>query len=216
MFSDGVRVQISLKISLQMLLDFLVLILLSCFLILFGTFVISFSNPIYSLLSLVCVFLLSACLLFQHGLDFLALSLVIVYVGAIAILFLFVIMMLDIKIQRQAEEFNQSFPVFLIFSLFFFSQLLFVYTKTFGNSLILSVSSSPNFFWDLTLDQTSTTIESLGSCLYTNFMMLLLLTGLLLLVAMVGAIVLTKKKISNDSTQDLSLQLNTSTIKYIR
>ena len=199
-----------------MILDLFVLFVLFSILTLFATFVISFSNPIYSLLSLVSVFLVSACLFFQHGLDFLGFSIIIVYVGAIAILFLFVIMMLDIKIQRQTEEFNQSLPIYLVLIFFFFSHLFYIYKTSFGDSFYLPAASNDMFFWETSIDQTTSTIEAVGLCLYVNYMIFFLLAGLLLLVAMVGSIVLTTQAQDKVYAQDLSKQLATSSIKYKR
>lgn len=197
-----------------MILDITILISLFASLMLFGTFVISFSNPVYSLLSLVLVFLIGSGILLDYGLDFIGFSLIIVYVGAIATLFLFIIMMLDIKIQRQTGEFNQSLPVFLILIFFFFLHLSHVYSKSFSQHFLLKMDKPVSFSWDMTIDQTLSTIESLGLCLYTNYLIAFLLAGILLLIALTGSIVLTRKNLTEAASQDLHDQLATTTLKY--
>jgi len=90
------------------------------FLLLFSFFVISSRNPIHSVLSLISVFLLSAILLLCLEVEFLALSFIIVYVGAIAILFLFIVMMLDIKIGDDSFDVLKFGPLSYFVSFIFF------------------------------------------------------------------------------------------------
>jgi len=170
------------------------LLALFCLLLFVSSFfVISSRNPVHSVMSLVLVFLSSAGLLFCLEVEFLALSFIIVYVGAIAILFLFVIMMLDIKIGD-----NSSLGVFVYFPLGFFLTLAFLIEIT--KPLIEAVTSSTfspaikNSYeytdWFNSIDYI-TNLESIGQILYTYYFVYFLVAGFILFIAMLGALMLT-------------------------
>jgi len=155
----------------------------------FSFFVISARNPIHSVLSLVCLFILSSTLLLSLEVEFLALSFVIIYVGAIAILFLFVIMMLDIKIIDHSFDFLiYSIPAYFISFSFFFE----IYLSSFFLIFPSSDNSLPIFFsipWSFLVDSFSN-INLLGLTLYTHFYIYFLLAGFILLIAVFGVLML--------------------------
>lgn len=151
--------------------------------------VITVVNPVHSVLFLVLVFLSSAGMLFVLQLEFIPLTFIIVYVGAIAILFLFVVMMLDIKVTSKSNDFFKYIPVGgLVGSLFIFEIF-----NTLSKSFVIPKSTVlvDNFVsWVSTVDKV-TNLEALGQLLYTYYFIYFLIAGIILLVAMVGAIVLT-------------------------
>jgi NADH-quinone oxidoreductase subunit J len=151
--------------------------------------VITVVNPVHSVLFLVLVFLNAAGMLFVLQLEFIPLTFIIVYVGAIAILFLFVVMMLDIKVTSKSNDFFKYLPIgSLVGGLFIFEVL-----NTLNYSFIVpNKSDTVNTFisWISTVDKV-TNLEALGQLLYTYYFIYFLISGIILLVAMLGAIVLT-------------------------
>nr|YP_010889994.1 NADH dehydrogenase subunit 6 [Bargmannia elongata]WJJ69981.1 NADH dehydrogenase subunit 6 [Bargmannia elongata] len=144
--------------------------------------IISF-NPIHSVFWLVFVFLSSSGLLISLGLNFIPLMLVIIYVGAIAILFLFVIMMLDIIQLKEITSITNIIPIIFIVSVNIILELLILFKKGFLIDNYINFTS-----WSFeNIDQ----IYLIGNIIYSNYFYPLLLISLLLLIAMVGAIVLT-------------------------
>jgi NADH-quinone oxidoreductase subunit J len=169
-----------------MVFSYTILILLS----LFSFFVISSKNPVHSALSLITVFLLSSILLFSLEVEFLALSFVIVYVGAIAVLFLFVVMMLDIKIG------DRSLDVLIYGPFGYFMSFIFLLEITIP---LANVSSFPydalnsNYHWInwiAEMDSISN-IQAIGQLLYTYYFIYFLMAGFILFIAIVGALMLT-------------------------
>ena len=157
--------------------------------ILAAIMVITVVNPVHSVLFLVLVFLNAAGMLFVLQLEFIPLTFIIVYVGAIAILFLFVVMMLDIKVTSKSNDFFKYLPIGgLVGGLFIFEVL-----NTLNYSFIIpNKSNIVNTFtsWISTVDKV-TNLEALGQLLYTYYFIYFLISGIILLVAMLGAIVLT-------------------------
>lgn len=158
---------------------------------------ITSSNPIHSVFWLVLVFVYTAAALLCLGLEFLALILVVIYVGAITILFLFVVMMLDILSLREADPIGHVAPVLGVVFAIVLSQL-WVYAHRVPMELIDGLEISAVQQW--------TDLQSLSVLLYTEFAFPLLLISLLLLVAMVGAIVLTLELGAITRRQSLSAQ----------
>ena len=141
------------------------------------------SNPIHSVFWLVLVFIYSSGFLISLGFEFLALMIIIIYVGAIAILFLFVIMMLDVAQLRKISSINNIIPIiFIIFTNILLESWWLLKKET----SFLVVNKYYN--WDLNI---LNHINNLGLNLYSEYAYPLLILSLLLLVAMVGAIVLT-------------------------
>ncbi len=149
--------------------------------------VISARNPVHSVLFLILAFFNSAALFVLLGAEFLAMILVIVYVGAVAVLFLFVVMMLDISIAELRQGFLQYLPMGALVGLILLVELA---------AAIAGWALDPGRKERLaapTPEALSNT-EALGQLIYTDYIYLFQAAGLVLLVAMIGAIVLTHRK----------------------
>jgi NADH-quinone oxidoreductase subunit J len=143
-------------------------------------------NPVYSVLFLILAFFNAAALFVLIGAEFIAMILVIVYVGAVAVLFLFVVMMLDINLTELREGFLKYLPVGALIGVVLFAEILLGLGVIGGNSTSLAGLSKagPQV---LAVDNT----RAIGRVLYTQYFYLFQVAGLVLLVAMIGAIVLT-------------------------
>nr|YP_009118097.1 NADH dehydrogenase subunit 6 [Malawimonas californiana]AJF22867.1 NADH dehydrogenase subunit 6 [Malawimonas californiana] len=183
----------------------------SLLIILSATLVIVSINPIHSVLFLVLVFLNSSALLILIEAEFLAITLIIVYVGAIAVLFLFVVMMLNIKVIVSNITILRYLPIGGIIGIIFLLQVLLIYNK----ATILNENINLEYIqqiyhynqvinWDNNL---MTNIQIIGQYLYVYYYDLFLISGLVLLVAMIGAIVLTMHINYNIKKQQVFLQL---------
>ena len=161
--------------------------------------VISARNPGHSVLFLILTFFNSAGIFLLLGAEFLALLLVIVYVGAVAVLFLFVVMMLDIDFVELNEGFLQYLPVGALVGLVLLTELIMVL----GGSAMAPdmIAGGPK----ATTDE-MTNAEALGLVLYTDYVFFFQTAGAILLVAMVGAIVLTLQKRDNPKRQSVAAQ----------
>jgi len=148
--------------------------------------VIASRNPVHSVLFLILAFFSSAALFLLLGAEFLALILVIVYVGAVAVLFLFVVMMLDIDFRVLREGFLQYLPIGALVGVILLLELLLV----FGTWAFAPEASSAIAVPAPAPDAVSNT-RALGQVLYTQYAYLFQAAGMILLVAMIGAIVLT-------------------------
>jgi NADH-quinone oxidoreductase subunit J len=144
-------------------------------------------NPLYSVLSLVSVFLLSSVLVFSLEAEFLALSFVLIYVGAIAILFLFIVIMLDIKV-RNTSTHLVGINAF-IFLIFFSALLEFVITLDF-NYTLMNTTNYNWINWFSEINHLSNT-QMLGQILYTYYYLFFLIAGFILFIALVGSLMLT-------------------------
>jgi NADH-quinone oxidoreductase subunit J len=154
-----------------------------------GVMVISSKNPVHSVLYLILTFFTSAGLFVLMGAEFLAMILVIVYVGAVAVLFLFVVMMLDVDFVRMKEGFLQYLPIGGTIGLVLLAELVMVLLTRTANisTKALSHVAQPT-------PEGVTNTEALGLILYTDYIYIFQSAGLILLVAMIGAIVLTHRK----------------------
>lgn len=166
---------------------------------------INTKNTVYSVLFLILIFCNSTGLLLTFNIEFVSIMLIIIYVGAIAVLFLFIIMMLDIK-----KNIYEKFSYFLICLLI---GLIFLY-ETFISINIKNIASFQNYNeWYLYVDSI-TNIETVGQILYTYYSIFFLLSGIILLIALIGATILTlKKNIKQDSFKQLSRNNNFSIYK---
>jgi NADH-quinone oxidoreductase subunit J len=164
--------------------------------------VITARNPVHSVLFLILTFFNSAGLFVLMGAEFLAMILVVVYVGAVAVLFLFVVMMLDINVARAREGFLQYLPVGAVIGLILLAELVMVIGGWSLEPGLVAVASSPT----PPLAELSNT-ESIGVILYTEYAYLFQAAGLILLVAMIGAIVLTHRVRENVRKQRIPDQL---------
>jgi NADH-quinone oxidoreductase subunit J len=161
--------------------------------IIFSFFVIISKNPVHSILSLILVFFNAASLLIILGAEFLAMLFIIVYVGAVAVLFLFVIMMLNVKVTKLTSSIYRYLPISFIFgSIFLFEFFMLFYLDLVSvntNYLYLFENNFVNE-WSTSVVPVSN-IVALGQLLYTYFSYLFILSGIILLVSMLGAISLT-------------------------
>ncbi|PCJ60384.1 MAG: NADH:ubiquinone oxidoreductase subunit J [Rhodospirillaceae bacterium] len=148
-----------------------------------GVMVISARNPVHSVLFLILAFFNAAGLFVLLGAEFLAMVLVVVYVGAIAVLFLFVVMMLDINFVELRQGFLQYLPIGGLIGLVLLAELVLV-----GGSWVLGPEMSGAMPTPQLAERTNT--EAIGELLYTHYLYLFQVAGIVLLVAMIGAIVL--------------------------
>ena len=166
-----------------------------------GVMVISSRNPVHSVLWLILAFFNAAGLFLLLGAEFLAMVLVVVYVGAVAVLFLFVVMLLDINYLRLREGFLQYLPTGALIGLILLVELLMLYGSwSFAPEAPLSVASR-------TPDITAVTnTDALGRLIYTDYVYLFQASGLILLVAMVGTIMLTHRTRTGVRKQNIARQ----------
>ena len=156
-------------------------------------------NPVHSVLFLILAFVNAAGLFLLMGAEFLAMILIVVYVGAVAVLFLFVVMMLDVDFAELKQGFAKHLPLGVILGLILFVELAMVI----GTYLV-----SPDTARTIpTLDPSISNTEALGRVLYTDYIYYFQTAGLVLLVAMIGAIVLTLQHRSNVKRQDIATQV---------
>ena len=146
-----------------------------------GAMVVVARNPVHSVLYLILAFFNSAALFLLMGAEFIAMILVIVYVGAVAVLFLFVVMMLDINFAEMKQGFLRYLPVGGLIGLVLFGELILAIGATADGPLAQAAPAAGG----------STNTRARGQLIYTQYIYLFQAAGLVLLVAMIGAIVLT-------------------------
>jgi NADH-quinone oxidoreductase subunit J len=161
--------------------------------------VVTSRNPVHSVLFLILGFFNAAALFLLAGAEFLAMILVIVYVGAVAVLFLFVVMMLDVDFVQLREGLQKYAPVGAAVGVVLFGELAAV---LFGwqiapGATALRLSATPG-------DVENT--RALGDVIYTDYILLFQISGLILLVAMIGAIVLTHRQRTGTKRQNITRQ----------
>jgi NADH-quinone oxidoreductase subunit J len=163
--------------------------------------VIASRNPVHSVLFLILTFVNAAGLFMLAGAEFLALILIVVYVGAVAVLFLFVTMMLDVDFASLRQGMLQYAPVGVVVGLILLVELLLV-----GGSFVMApqINASSAVPIDHAIDNT----RALGQVIYTRYVFLFQGAGAVLLVAMVGAIVLTLQHKTNVKRQNVSKQVS--------
>jgi NADH-quinone oxidoreductase subunit J len=164
--------------------------------------VIASKNPVHSVLFLILAFVNAAGLFVLMGAEFLAMILIVVYVGAVAVLFLFVVMMLDVDFAELRQGFLNYLPVGgVIAFIFLFELLLVLGAWAVGPGVARTITSPiPN------IDTLSNT-AALGHVLYTRYVYYFQAAGLVLLVAMIGAIVLTLRHKPNVKRQNVADQV---------
>jgi NADH-ubiquinone oxidoreductase chain 6 len=212
-FTNGYRVEILDIISIISIIS--------------GIFVIISKNPIVSVLFLIGLFLSISSYLIILGINFIGLSYLLVYVGAVSILFLFILMLINVRISELLSNTSNSIPLAILITIAFnfpiykvlpysiaafnnytidlnntlnnifyndyvdlFNKVLYLNNNKIGNSEILFVTSK---IWDGNLAETSH-ITTIGNIMYTSYSIWLILTSIILLLAMVGAIVITIKQ----------------------
>lgn len=201
-----------------------ILYFLSLLSILCGVFVIISKNPIVSVLFLIGLFLSVSIYLILLGLNFIGLSYLLVYVGAVSILFLFILMLINVRVSELLSATNNTIPLAIIIAILFYTPIYEIlpysiasyisYTENLNTSINNIYLNNTNYLnknfrvseddkdeiafvtsklWDGNLAEV-THISSLGNILYTNYSIWLIITSIILLLAMVGAIVITIKQ----------------------
>ena len=167
--------------------------------------VISTKNPVHSVLFLILAFLNAAGIFVILHAEFLAMILIIVYVGAVAVLFLFVVMMLDIKTTIEKSNILQYLPIGLFIGIVFIAELVIVLINTKLELSNMQILSNPlNKFVELS------NTKAIGSVLYTDYILHFQLAGVILLIAMIGSIVLTLRERTGVKRQSVVEQLSRS------
>lgn len=177
--------------------------------VILGIFIIVTKNPVISVLFLILLFSSIACYLILIGVKFIGISYLLVYVGAVSILFLFILMLINIRVSELINDTNNNIPLALMTILTFVvlfttvipevsvkSGMLGLYTfmQDLVNTDNIEYVTSKNWDGNL-LDNTD--IISIGNIMYTSYSIWLLITSIILLLAMVGAIVITIKQKKN-------------------
>ena len=162
-------------------------------------------NTVHSVFFLILDFISISCLFIMIGAEFLGMIMLIVYVGAVAVLFLFVVMMLNVAQQKNqwfsARESSKHIPVGLIISIIIFFELIIVIGGWKYKPDLVSAMS-------LTLDKEISNTHAIGYVIYTDYIHIFQLSGMILLVAMIGAIVLTFRQRSGVKRQSYFSQIS--------
>ena len=200
-----------------MLISFSLFYLFSSLAIIASLFVVFTKNPVFSTLFLIFTFTNISSILFLFNFEFLPISFLVIYVGAIAVLFLFVLMMLNIKLAELQENYSTLLPISIIFSLVFLANLIFLFRSEF---LLLHISNvnailfladtlnismhSLNFNDFLGLNNN---LKTIALSIYTDYLLAFLIAAYVLLLAMVAAIVLTIQKLFISKSQNIYSQI---------
>ncbi len=170
--------------------------------VLSAALVVANRNPVYSVLFLILTFFNAAGLFVLLGAEFLAMMLVVVYVGAVAVLFLFVVMMLDINFVELRQGFVRYLPIGLVVGLVLAAELVLVL----GSGAVVPQLGKSIASPTPPLAQVGN-VQAIGTILYTNYFYLFQVAGLVLLVAMIGAIVLTHREREGVKRQKIDSQM---------
>ena len=181
--------------------------LFSAFLVTTCIFVIFSKNPVNSVLFLVLAFLNSTFLFILIGAEFVGIILAIVYIGAVAILFLFVVMMLDIQKTTLMLNIKKYIPIAIVFASIILAEIIYL-------TIYKSSKVNPD-----TIIRYENNTEQIGDVLYTNYFIDFQLSGIVLLLAMIGAIVLThvyRPSIKRQNIEKQNTTLATNRVKLIK
>ena len=174
--------------------------MLSGIIVLSSLMVISSKNPVHSVLFLILCFVNAAGLFVLLGAEFLAMILVVVYVGAVAVLFLFVVMMLEINFIKMREGFLQYLPLGILLGIVLIIELgLLFLSESFSNMSLVEISNQP-------IISSNENTKLIGELLYTKYFYLFQISGIILLVAMIGSITLTLRDRGKLKKQKINLQ----------
>ena len=179
----------------------LIFYMLAAILIASATMVIVARNPVHSVLWLILAFFNAAGLFLMLGAEFVAMILVIVYVGAVAVLFLFVVMMLDIDFAALRAGFAKYLPFGVLLAVILLSELLIV-AGAWQSGILQQSSKAIAVAANPAIENT----RAIGQVLYTKYVLVFQSAGLLLLTAMIGAIVLTQRHRAGVKRQDIAKQ----------
>ncbi len=167
-----------------------------------GVMVVSARNPVHSVLFLILAFFNAAGLFVLMGAEFLAMILVIVYVGAVAVLFLFVVMMLDIDFAQLRSGAIKYLPIGALVGFILLAELVLVFGSWVIAPNVATLAAAPT-----PSASAVTNTRALGDLLYTRYIFAFQAAGMILLVAMIGAIVLTLRQRADTRRQSISEQL---------
>lgn len=187
-----------------------------------GVMVIQARNPVHSVLFLILVFFNAAGLLVLLGLDFFAMIFLVVYVGAIAVLFLFVVMMLNIKIAEINEKRLRYLPIGGVLGILFLFEVLLIVDNDlipllfYDNAQAIVDIQNTSFINWINNVETITNIQAVGNLVYTYYFYFFIMASIILLVAMIGAIVLTMQKGIRIKRQQVFLQNSRDFAKTVR
>jgi len=183
------------------LLPTIIFYLFAAVTILSGVMVISSKNPVHSVFFLILAFFNSAGLFVLLGAEYIAMTLVIVYVGAVAILFLFVVMMLDINLAEIRQGFLRYLPVGAAIAVIIFAELMLVFRWSLNSPTAMAAVRQPIPGAEVT------NTHAIGNVMYTWYLYPFQMSGIILLIAMIGAIVLTHRSRPGVRKQNIGKQL---------
>ena len=165
--------------------------------------VICAKNPVHSVLCLILTFFNAAALFAMIGAEYLAMTLVVVYVGAVAVLFLFVVMMLNVNFEKLRSGFLHYLPWGVGVALLLFAEMaLMLYASS---HMKMPIAKAEHM---IPLAKETDNIKAIGMILYTDYFILFQLSGVILLVAMIGAIVLTLRSREGVRRQNIRTQVS--------
>ena len=167
--------------------------------VLSGLFVISARNPVHSVLWLILSFFSAAGLFVMLGAEFLAMLLVVVYVGAVAVLFLFVVMMLDVDFTRLRAGYARYLPIGGVLAAVLLAEMILI------SASVADRGAAAGGTLRAAAEISNT--EAIGRVLYTDYVYMFQAAGVVLLIAMIGAIVLTLRKRPDVKRQDVGRQV---------
>ena len=174
-----------------------------------GLLVVTARNPVHSVLWLILSFFSAAGLFVLLGAEFLAMLLVVVYVGAVAVLFLFVVMMLDVDFVRLREGYARYLPLAGIVAGVLLAEMIMV------SITVVQGGAAKAAIGPVVATADATNIEAIGRVLYTDYVYFFQAAGIVLLIAMIGAIVLTLRHRPGVRRQDLASQANRERAKAV-
>ena len=199
----GCRRECGFSQQLAMILQSIMFYLFAAVAVASGVMVVSARNPVHSVLFLILAFFNAAGLFVLLGAEFLAMILVIVYVGAVAVLFLFVVMMLDIDFSELRSGFMRYLPIGALIGFILLGELILVFGSWVIAPGIAGLAAAPLPPGGAAISNT----RALGDLLYTRYIFAFQAAGLILLIAMIGAIVLTLRTRVGVRRQSISGQL---------
>jgi len=200
-----------------MLVSFSLFYFFSSFAILASIFVIFTKNPVFSILFLIFTFTNVSCLLFLFNFEFLPISFLVIYAGAIAVLFLFVLMMLNIKLAELQENYLTLLPVASFFSFLFLLEFSFLFCSEF--TLLSNISNESVTFLSDVLNITgnvasfnvffglNANLKTIAIALFSDYLFSFIVAGYVLLLAMIAAIILTLQKNFVSKSQNVYNQI---------
>jgi len=192
-----------------MIIYSIVFYLFSIIAVLSALMVISAKNPVHSVLFLILSFVNAAGIFVLVGAEFLAMILIVVYVGAVAVLFLFVVMMLDINFIKLREGFLQYLPFGALLGIVLLTELAIIFLSDKLTDLGLVEYNQQPYFKEIE------NTKDIGLVLYTDYFYLFQLSGIILLVAMIGSIVLTLRQRQGFKKQSIQNQISIEKSKAV-